>query len=105
MTIDEIRQICLCAIDHFGVEHQKQKAVEEMGELIVELTREQDERTDAGHIQEEIADVIVMAEQLRIIYGGSLVDEQIERKLDRLLDRIRSDRRTRRTGGKVPSLQ
>ena len=105
MTIDEIRNICLCAIDHFGVEHQKQKAVEEMGELIVELTREQDERTDAGHIQEEIADVIVMAEQLRIIYGGSLVDEQIERKLDRLLDRIRSDRRTRGADGKVPSLQ
>lgn len=105
MTIDEIRNICLCAIDHFGVAHQKQKAVEEMGELIVELTREQDERTDAGHIQEEIADVIVMAEQLRIIYGGSLVDEQIERKLYRLMDRIRSDRRTRRTDGSVPSLQ
>lgn len=90
MTSDEIRQICLCAIDHFGVEHQKQKAVEEMGELIVELTREQDERTDAGHVAEEIADVIVMAEQLRIIYGPALVDEQIERKLDRLLDRIRN---------------
>lgn len=90
MTSEEIRQICLCAIDHFGVEHQKQKAVEEMGELIVELTREQDERTDAGHVAEEIADVIVMAEQLRIIYGPAMVDEQIERKLDRLLDRIRN---------------
>lgn len=105
MTIDEIRNICLCAIDHFGVGHQKKKAVEEMGELIVELTREQDERTDACHVIEEIADVIVMAEQLRIIYGPALVDEQIERKLDRLLGRIRSDRRTRRAGGKVPALQ
>jgi NTP pyrophosphatase (non-canonical NTP hydrolase) len=72
------------AINHFGVQHQKNKAIEELGELIVELSREQDRRTDNERVREEIADVIVMAEQLRIIYGASAVDRWIEKKLSRL---------------------
>jgi len=79
-----LRKLAEMAINHFGVQHQKNKAIEELGELIVELSREQDRRTDNERVREEIADVIVMAEQLRIIYGASAVDRWIEKKLSRL---------------------
>lgn len=81
---DEQRAICLRAIDHHGIEHQKRKAVEEFAELITELTREADGRTDGAKIREELADCIIMCEQLRIIYCGEMVDGWIMRKLDRL---------------------
>ena len=86
---EEQRRICLRAIDHYGTAHQKQKILEELGELIVELTREQDGRTTDARIREELADVIIMAEQLRIIYCAEMVDRWIEKKLARLQERMK----------------
>lgn len=88
MTTDE-KRTCLRAVDHYGVEHQKRKALEELGELICELSREQDNRTDREHIREELADVIIMCEQLRIIYGAQETDSWIDRKLQRLREMMR----------------
>lgn len=79
---------CLRAVTHFGINHQKNKAVEELSELIVEIMHDLDGRARMDAIREELADVIVMAEQLRIIYGGSEVDRWIERKLVRLQHRL-----------------
>jgi NTP pyrophosphatase (non-canonical NTP hydrolase) len=87
------KKICLRAVDHYGVEHQKRKAIEELGELICELSREQDKRTDREHILEELADVIIMCEQLRLIYGGEETDKWIDRKLKRLRDMMRLPKR------------
>ena len=72
------------AINHFGVDHQIDKAIEEMGELITALSRRRLDRSRREDIAEEIADVIIMANQLRIIYGGQMVDEIVQQKLDRL---------------------
>lgn len=88
---EEQRQVCLRAIDHYGVEHQKRKAAEELGELIVELAREQDGRSSGAGIREEIADCIIMLEQLRWIYCPEQVDAWIRRKLDRLVGRMRGE--------------
>ena len=85
---DGQKRLCLRAIDHYGIDHQKNKAVEELSELIVELMHDLDGRARMDAIREELADVIVMAEQLRIIYGGSEVDRWIERKLVRLSHRM-----------------
>jgi len=87
------KKICLRAIDHFGVEHQYWKAVEELGELIVEIARRQDRRTTKEHLQEELADVIIMSEQLRIINGAKETDSWIDRKLERLRDMMRLPKR------------
>lgn len=89
MTLEEMRAQCLNAIDHYGTEHQKRKAVEEMGELIVALAREQDGRADRAAVAEEIADVWIMVEQLKIIYGTAAVNQIAELKLRRLRERIR----------------
>lgn len=79
------------AINHFGVDTQIDKALEEMGELITALSRRRLERSHREDIIEEIADVIIMANQLRIIYGGDLVDNAIDQKLQRLEKKMDGD--------------
>ena len=76
------------AVNHYGAEHQKKKAVEEMGELITELEREQDGRTTPEKVISEIADVLLMIRQLMIIYGVPACLDEYDRKQRRLLRRI-----------------
>ena len=79
------------AINHFGVEGQINKAVEEMGELITELSRRNLSRYDKDRVAEEVADALIMLEQLRIIFGASKVDGYIAEKLERLKKTINGD--------------
>lgn len=72
------------AINHFGVEGQINKAVEEMSELITELSRRNLSRYDKDRVAEEVADALIMLEQLRIIFWASKVDGYIAEKLERL---------------------
>ena len=76
------------AISHYGKEHQKKKAVEEMAELITALSREQDGRATEHDVITEIADVSIMMCQLMEIYGPEKVQQEIERKQLRLMRRI-----------------
>ena len=85
---DEQRSICLAAIDHYGIVHQKRKALEELAELAVEIAHDLDRQEDRDAILEELADVIIMCEQMRIIYGGARVDRWIRYKTERLSDRM-----------------
>lgn len=82
------------AVKHYGAEHQKRKAIEEMGELITELEREQDGRTTPEKIITEIADVYMMIRQLMIIYGREACFAEYERKGRRLLRRITKEQKT-----------
>ena len=76
------------AISHYGKEHQKKKAVEEMAELTTELMREQDGRTNERAIITEIADVAITLRQLMEIYGVEKCKKEIDRKRRRLLRRM-----------------
>lgn len=75
-------------VEHFGVEHQKIKAIEEMGELITALSREQDGRVTPKQVITEIADVAIMIRQLTEMYGRDTVENEIQRKIRRLLSRM-----------------
>lgn len=57
------------AIERFGAEHQIRKAAEELGELIQALMRYGNGEPVSGNVCEEIADVEIMLEQLKIIMG------------------------------------
>ena len=76
------------AIHHYGAEHQKKKAIEEMGELITVISREQDGRATPEQVITEIADVQIMMRQLALIYGIDAVAKEIDRKQRRLLRRM-----------------
>lgn len=79
---NNIHSVCEKAIYTFGAEHQKIKAIEELGELIQAISR-----SILGHehnVEEELADVEIMMFQLRKMYQADKVDEFIYKKLERL---------------------
>ena len=88
---EEQKNTLVHAINHFGVEGQINKAMEEMGELITELARRNSSRYDKNRVAEEVADALIMLEQLRIIFGASKVDGYIAEKLERLENTINGD--------------
>lgn len=68
-----------------GIMTQKQKAIEELGELIVALAKD----SDLYNITEEIADVEIMLTQLKMIYDNEEEVENIkEYKIERLLNNV-----------------
>lgn len=84
------------AVHHYGAEHQKKKAIEEMGELITAISREQDGRATTEQVITEIADVQIMMHQLALIYGIDAVAKEIDRKQRRLLRRMDKERKTQK---------
>lgn len=95
-------------LDHYGRDAQRRQAIEELSELIQAICKyernnytywecEQDpekyKKVDNAHknLLGEIADVIVMIEQLKIMVGErdrtrieNIIDEKIKRQLDRI---------------------
>lgn len=88
---DKQKTVLVHAINHFGVEANIDKALEEMGELTTELSRRRLARYDKEKVAEEIADVLITVEKLRIIFGCSRVDKIVEEKLARLEDEMDGD--------------
>lgn len=88
---DRQKSVLVHAINHFGVEANIDKALEEMGELTTELSRRRLSRYDKDKVAEEIADVLITVEKLRIIFGASKVDGCVAEKLERLEDTINGD--------------
>lgn len=79
------REILREAVYAFGPGHQKMKAIEEMSELIKELCKDMDGKGNKDHIAEEIADVELTIEQLKIIYNNAkAVEEKRKEKTYRL---------------------
>lgn len=79
------------AIGRWGDKAQVLKAIEELGELAVELSRWLNSYDPAdghllSHIREELADVCIMSDQLQLIFGD--VSEWEMQKLERLERRL-----------------
>lgn len=85
MTPEQEKQVFNRTVAFFGDESQKIMAIEEMSELIKELTKELRQRGDIEHIAEEIADVEIMLSQLKIIYD---VHERVASMREYKLNRI-----------------
>ena len=88
------------AIETYGVQSQCDVAIEEMAELtkaIVKIRRVADDygKTQAAldNLLEEIADVDIMIDQLKIMCGPKQVEEYRKKKLERLERRLNNDRR------------
>jgi len=63
---NNIHSVCQKAIYTYGAEHQKIKAIEELGELIESMMLSV--QNDVTNVEEEIADVEIMMCQLRKMY-------------------------------------
>ena len=77
------------AIHTFGEEYQEEVAVEELSELIKEICKNWRGNDNRAAIAEEIADVTIMLEQLRIIFDvNAAVRDFMDAKIERLHMRI-----------------
>ena len=92
MREDAIKYIA----NHYGVIHQSNKAIEEMSELTKALCKIKEHPAFDPRVSrylddviEEIADVSIMTEQLKHLYGAKEVDAVIERKIARQMRRIK----------------
>lgn len=86
-------KILKIAIAHFGEENQLKKAIEEASELIQAICKyDADNQKSLDHLCEEIADVEVTIEQLKMITGmPSLIKWHKEQKILRLQETIRKE--------------
>ena len=79
--------------NHYGYTAQSDIMIEECGELVQAICKLRrawsDERLD--NVKEELADVLIMARQLRVMLGADDIDRIINNKLDRQLKRIEAE--------------
>ena len=94
--MEDDMEILKRAIKHYGAENQMAQSIEELAELIVAInkyTRYPDEIESKHHVIEEIADVLIMIDQLKIILD--IKDYEIrcyrDYKLQRLEKRIKGE--------------
>ena len=79
------------AIATYGKALQTDVAIEEMSELIKELCKAQRGKADREHIAEEIADVEIMLEQIKIMYDIHNAGQWKIEKVLRLERRLSND--------------
>ncbi len=76
--------------NHYGYMAQSQITIEECAELIQAICKLRrawsNERLE--NVKEELADVLIMARQLRVMLGADDIDRIIGEKLDRQIERI-----------------
>ena len=88
MLKEEKQNVLEKAVNTFGENLQLIKAIEELGELSTALARVfTKEEAPAINLFEEIADVEIMLEQLKIIYKDDA--EKIERLKEMKLNRLK----------------
>lgn len=80
-------------VETYGQEHQCMIAIEEMAELTKELVKFERGFFNHNEIAEEIADVEIMLEQVKRIYGISdCVEQWKDEKLNRTQARLQMDK-------------
>lgn len=77
------------AVTHYGESSRLLLSIEEMSELTKELVKRARGRNNMDAISEEIADVEIMLEQLKTLFGNRAeVDCWRAKKLQRLIERM-----------------
>ena len=75
---------------HYGYESQREQFEEECAEAILAAQKCKRHGSHGNFVNlcEEVADVLIMAQQMRILMSTSLIDSFIDKKLNRQLRRI-----------------
>lgn len=89
VSYEERKATYKAAIRKYGVDAQVLMAVEEMSELTKEICKLSRGKKDLNDLADEIADVTIMLEQLRLIYDlNDEVCDHMDMKIRRLQERI-----------------
>lgn len=77
---------------HYGFTNQANMLCEESAEFMVALNKLRRGDDHAyENVKEEVADVLIMAHQLRILLGADDIDRIVNAKLNRQLQRIKEE--------------
>lgn len=76
------------AIDLWGIPAQVGMVIEECGELLTALNRYDRGRATAHEVAEEVADVMILMGQMSKVFGEDLVQEIMDAKVQRLIERV-----------------
>ena len=89
INYEERKKVYQAALRKWGVDLQTMMAVEEMSELTKEICKIKRGKMDLDALADEIADVTIMLEQLREIYGlNDAVCNHMDAKILRLQSRV-----------------
>ena len=79
--------------EHYGYEAQREQFEEECAEAILAAQKCKRHGSHGNFVNlcEEVADVLIMAQQMRILMSTSLIDSFIDKKLNRQIRRIESE--------------
>ncbi len=89
-----MEEILKKAVDTWGEDAQIMAAIQEMAELIKELTDIRRNRTDENKLASEIADVQIMLEQLKYIFSKkyqnfeNLIEEEKNQKIIKINNKL-----------------
>lgn len=91
MTHDDAIKILNRAVAVYGADMQIDKLIEEMSELTKALLKYRytvgvERLARADHVSEELADVLIVLQQMLLIFRG--VSDWEEKKLERLAERL-----------------
>lgn len=89
VTYEERKATYKVALRKWGADAQTMMAIEEMSELTKEICKLGRGKRDMESLADEIADVTIMLEQLRLIYElNDRVCAHMDEKIRRLQDRL-----------------
>ena len=88
ITWEHRKAVYALAAAKYGVHHQQDKVLEELGEFLDAYIKYRYKRTTREHFVEELADLTVMLERLRLLYG---VNDEVCAAMDFKVDRLQKD--------------
>ena len=89
INYEDRKKVYQAALRKWGADLQTMMAVEEMSELTKEICKVKRGKADLDALADEIADVTIMLEQLREIYGlNDAVCDHMDAKILRLQSRV-----------------
>lgn len=90
MTYEQRQQTYTNALIRYGEAVQLAVALEELSECQKEICKFLRGYGNAGHLAEEVADAMIMLEQVQLIFGiEDMVNREVNRKILRLDDRLK----------------
>lgn len=90
MNYQEVTDTYKQAIEEYGARAQKLMAIEEMSELTKEICKDFRGKLNREHLVEEMADVLIMLDQMLLLYkiSGEEVGLMRIKKVERLKERL-----------------
>lgn len=86
------KEIIVKIIQHYGQDNQSTVCMEECAELIQAISKAKRGKIDRNNMEEEIADVLICIEMLKLMYSlsDSNIDKWILKKQQRELERMKN---------------